>query len=107
MKLREIINIFIQGDKSIEYGTIKPYLRSLNTYFEDYFNSNVLAVCVSYSNNSRYFILSPETEIFAALQGYGLNVNGYHEAEETDNWDFDTDGIETILFHTRHLTDLF
>lgn len=106
MKLFEIIDIFIQGDKSIEHGTIKPYINSLNTYFGDYFCQNVMALCVSYSNNSSYFILSPEQEIFEALQGYGLNVNGYYEAVETNNWDMDTDGIETILFHSRPLIDL-
>ena len=41
------------------------------------------------------------SDIFEALEQYGENVQGYHDACETGDFDLDTDGIETTLCYVQ------
>ena len=79
MRLAEIIEKLESGVDALEYGVIKPYLRSILTYFENYYYEEIMAICVSQTNNSSYWLVSPITEVDEALNTYGME---YEDMEE-------------------------
>ena len=99
MKLREIIDTLIDGTQAVDLEDIQPYRRSIRTYLQDYFGTRfeLCIIPVFVTNAFCGVIIGCYGEIFEALEQYGENVNGYHDAVQTGNWDFDTDGIETTL----------
>lgn len=102
MKLREILDLLIEGTTAISIETIQPYKSSIKTYLQDYFGSRHLAIIpVFVTNACCNVIICAMGEIFDALEQYGENVQGYHDACETGNFDLDTDGIETTLCYAK------
>ena len=85
MKLREIINLLIEGTTAIPIEYIQPYKRSIKTYLQDYYGSRhqLAIIPVFVTNASCNVIIGGMSDIFEALEQYGENVQGYHDACET------------------------
>lgn len=105
MKLRGILDLLIAGEQAVNLEDIEPYRRSIRTYLQDYFGSRfeLCIIPVFVTNACCGVIVGCYGEIFDALEKYGENVSGYHEAEATGNFDLDTDGIETTLSYVSPL----
>lgn len=103
MKLREILDLLIEGKTAISIETINPYKRSIKTYLEDYYGSRheLAIIPVFVTNACCNVLISGIYEVMEALEQYGENVQGYYQAEETGDWDLDTDGIETTLSYVQ------
>lgn len=103
MKLREILDLLIEGKTAISIETINPYKRSIKTYLQDYYGSRhqLAIIPVFVTNACCNVIIGCMSEIFDALEQYGENVQGYHDACETGNFDLDTGGIETTLSYVQ------
>lgn len=100
MRLAEIISKLESGVDALEYDVIKPYLRSILTYFENYYCEEIIAICVSQTNNSSYWLVSPTSEIDQALNTYGME---YEDMEETSE---SYGEYEVILANSKLLKDL-
>lgn len=60
-----------------------------------------VTIPVFVTNASCNVIIGGMSDIFEALEQYGENVQGYHDACETGDFDLDTDGIETTLCYVQ------
>ena len=70
MQLHTIIEN-LEGLKSaVLIEKMIPYKKSLQTYFNAYFNDEPMLLFVSVSNAAQYAIVCPCSETFEALQSY-------------------------------------
>lgn len=77
MRLKEIIDILVQGDQAVLYEKIHPYRRSIRIYFKSYYNSTPILIPVMVSNAVQYCLVAPEGEVSDAIVQYDSEAGEY------------------------------
>lgn len=103
--LYQIINANEEKETSVLYETMYPYLKSLYTYYKDYFCSEPLLMVTSVTNATQYCKIVNSNELYEAICEY-LNVSYINTDEERSEEEEEIySEYETICFNSILLRD--
>ena len=101
MKLHEIITKTIGENVSFNYEILHPYLKSLYTYFKDYYNCEPVLMVTDVFNAVSYAKIVSSNEFTESVCDY-LNIDSC----DLENNDDNLSNFETINFNSKMLSDL-
>lgn len=101
MKLAEIILKNDNENVSFNYEILHPYLKSLYTYYKDFFCCEPILMVTDVFNACSYAKIVPSNEFTDCVCEY-LNI----ESHEIENNDDHLVNFETINFNSKMLKDI-
>jgi hypothetical protein len=97
MKLHEIISTNEDIENSISFEVLQPYLKSLYSYYKDFFCCEPILMVTDVFNACSYAKIVSSNDFNEILEDYTKDIEDHEERESS---------IETINFNSQMLSDM-